>query len=36
MAGVVTDTEAAEILTEASALCSTVEQWIAANYPHLS
>lgn len=33
MAGVVTDTEAAEMLTQARALKETVEQWIAAGYP---
>jgi len=35
MAGVVTDTEATEILAEATALHKTVEQWIAENHPHL-
>ena len=36
MAGVVTDTEAAEILTQAKSLQNTVELWINHNYPHLS
>ena len=36
MAGVVTDTEATEILTQAQMLQKTVEQWIAENYPDLS
>jgi hypothetical protein len=35
MAGVVTDTEATEILAQATSLHKTVEQWIAANHPHL-
>ena len=36
MAGVVTDTEATEILAQATALQDTVEQWIAQNHQHLS
>ena len=36
MAGVATDTEATEILAQATALQSTVEQWIAQNHQHLS
>jgi uncharacterized protein (UPF0332 family) len=35
-AGVVTDTEAAEILAEAKTLQNTVEQWITKNHPHFS
>jgi hypothetical protein len=35
VAGVVTDTEATEILAQATALRKTVEQWIAENHPHL-
>lgn len=35
MAGVVTDTEVAEILAQAQTLQKTVEQWIAENYPRL-
>ncbi len=36
MAGVVTDTEATEILSEAKSLQITVEEWIAKNHPTLS
>lgn len=36
MAGVVTDTEASEILSQAQTLQATVEQWISRDYPHLS
>ncbi|MEI8371782.1 MAG: hypothetical protein WCJ35_02995 [Planctomycetota bacterium] len=36
MAGVVTDTEAEEILARAAVLQNTVEQWIAQNHSHLS
>jgi len=36
MAGVVTDTEAAEILAQSQTLQKTVEQWIAKDHPHLS
>ena len=36
MAGVVTDTEAAEILAQAKMLKENVEQWIAKNHPRLS
>lgn len=35
-AGVVTETEAAEILAEAQTLQTMVEQWIAKNHPHFS
>jgi hypothetical protein len=35
-AGVVTDTEAAEMHAQAKALQETVEHWIAKNRPHLS
>ena len=35
MAGVVTDTEAAEILVQAKALQDTVQQWIGHHHPHL-
>ncbi len=35
-AGVVTDTEAAEILTESQVLQETAEQWIAKDYPQFS
>jgi NAD-dependent DNA ligase len=35
-AGVVTETEAAEILRQAQALEKTVEQWIAKNHPQFS
>ena len=36
MAGVVTDTEAAEMHAQATALQNTVEQWIAQHHPNLS
>ena len=35
-AGVVTETEAAEILAQTQSLNKRVEQWIAKNYPRLS
>jgi hypothetical protein len=36
MAGVVTDTEATEILAQATALQNTIEEWIAKKHPRLS
>ena len=35
-AGVVSDTEAAELLAEARSLQSTIEQWVAQNHPQLA
>lgn len=35
-AGVATDTEAAEILTEAYSMQTTIEQWIAQEHPQLA
>jgi hypothetical protein len=35
-AGVVTDTEAAEILAEARSMQATIEQWIAQKHPQLA
>jgi uncharacterized protein (UPF0332 family) len=36
MAGVVTETEATEILAQATELRKTIERWIAENHPHLA
>ena len=35
-AGVVSDTEAAEILSEAHSLQKSIEEWITKNHPHLA
>jgi uncharacterized protein (UPF0332 family) len=35
-AGVVTDTEADEILAQAQALQKTIEEWIAQNHPRFA